>query len=310
MKKYGLLFALATVFLWGNASFIAPLQTTFFQEVNEATLYKKHYFHFLTSVCQENESCIYPTIQRLKSWKSVQENQFFQKAKQSYYQRVLLTDEELNSIQKYLFKIVASLPIQSSQFLSFLDLSQQRLSLFFYDSTTQTLHLIGSDLVSTGNMEKEKTITLGDDHYLKTPQGIFENLQGWRSKGEYNEDKQVMPYGKKGRFVFYFGRQKSIRYQIFNGDKSKIKNPQEAAIIHDYLQFALHAHESPLSLGEPHSHGCIRISNELNIFLDEFLILHANNIQNGRWKNPTAKKPQNFPKLPFTGKYLIIVDKI
>jgi hypothetical protein len=63
-------------------------------------------------------------------------------------------------------------------------------------------------------------------------------------------------------------------------------------------------------LGQPQSHGCIRISNELNLFLDEHLVLHANNIHNNQWKNPTAKAPKNFMLHPYFGKYLIIVDSI
>ncbi len=304
MKKLILLYLCLFSYLFSNESFVTQLQTTFFNEVNEKNLYKKHYSHFLYETCQNNEVCVNQTITRLKSWESVQNNPFLKKHQKKYYQQTKLNPQTFDRIEQYLLPIIHSKKTSSSEFFSFLDLSQQRLSVLFYDARTQELHHIGSDLVSTGNMEKEKEIKQGDDHYLKTPTGIYESLKGWRSSGEFIKEKNVMPYGKKERFVFYFGKQKSIRYRI-NGKKD-IKPD----IISDYLQFALHAHESSLSLGEPQSHGCIRISNELNLFLDEHLILHANNVQNGRWKNPTAKKPQNFPKIPFTGKYLIIVDTI
>ena len=304
MKKLILLYVCLFSYLFSNESFVTQLQTTFFNEVNEKNLYKKHYSHFLYETCQNNEMCINQTITRLKGWESVQNNPFLKHHQKEYYQQIELSVQTLHKIKEYLFTVIHSKKISTSQFLSFLDLSQQRLSVLFYDAHTQTLHHIGSDLVSTGNMEKEKEIKQGDDHYLKTPTGIFESLQGWRSSGEFIEEKNVMPYGQKERFVFYFGKQKSVRYRI-NGKKDT-----KPDTISDYLEFALHAHESTFKLGQPQSHGCIRISNELNLFLDEHLVLHANNIHNNQWKNPTAKAPKNFMLHPYFGKYLIIVDSI
>lgn len=305
MKKSILFYLVPFVnLLFANDISIPQLQSTFFKEVNEKNIYLKHYTNFLYETCQNNQVCINETITRLKSWESVQNNPFLKKYQKKYYKQTQVSPFTLEKIEQYLHEVIEAKQINTSQFLTFLDLSKQRLTVLFYDSHKEKFYYIGSDLVSTGNMEKEKTIKQGDDHFLKTPTGIFESLQGWRSSGELIEEKNIMPYGQKERFVFYFGKQKSIRYQIQESKKDKI------AIISDYLEFALHAHESPLNLGEPQSHGCIRISNELNLFLDEYLILHANNIKKGKWKNPTAKKPQNFPKIPYVGKYLIIVDTI
>lgn len=306
MKKLILLYLCLFSYLFSNDTLIHQLQTSFFTEVNEKNLYKKHYGNFLYETCKNNEVCITQTITRLKSWESVQNNPFLKKHQKKYYQQTQVTQQTFDKIEQYLLPVIHSKKISSSQFFSFLDLSQQRLSVLFYDAKAQEFHHIGSDLVSTGNMEKEKEIKQGDDHFLKTPTGVYESLKGWRSSGELIKEKNVMPYGKKERFVFYFGKQKSIRYRI----KEQKNAPLKSDIITDYLEFALHAHESTLSLGEPQSHGCIRISNELNLFLDEHLILHANNIEKGQWKNPTAKKPLHFPKIPFSGKYLIIVDTI
>lgn len=305
MKK-SILFCLVPLLnlLFANDVSITKLQTTFFKEVNEKNIYLKHYTNFLYETCKNNQVCINETITRLKSWESVQNNPYLKKHQKNYYEQTQVSPFTLEKMQHHLSQVIQAKKINTSQFLSFLDISKQRLSVLFYDSNKEKFYYIGSDLVSTGNMEKEKTIKQGDDHFLKTPTGVYESLQGWRSNGEIIEEKNIMPYGKKERFVFYFGKQKSIRYQI---QESKNTQPK---IISDYLEFALHAHESPFNLGDPQSHGCIRISNELNLFLDEHLVLHANNIKNGKWKNPTAKAPKSFPKTPYMGKYLIIVDTI
>jgi hypothetical protein len=311
MKHLIFLFLLCVYTLQANSNFIQTLQNNFFLQVNEPHIFKRYYHQFISKNCfHENISCIASTIKRLQSWQSVQNNHAFEKAYNKYLQEIQVSKEQKKRMKIYLHNIIKQKNITHSQFLTLIELQTQRLNIFFYDTNTQNLSLIGSDLISSGNMDKEKEITLGQDHYLKTPTGVFESLQGWRTNGKQNTDGITKPYGHKGRFVFYFGQQHSIRYNTFDKHKQKITNENDYTLIKDTLELALHAHESALSLGKPHSHGCVRVSNELNIFLDERLILHANNIHNKQWINKTAQAPKNFKKQPYFGKYLIIVDSI
>ena len=80
-----------------------------------------------------------------------------------------------------------------------------------------------------------------------------------------------MPYGEKKRLVFFFGEQKSIRYNTFKNGK-KIKYKKNYQLITDKLSFAIHTHISKKSFGVAASHGCIRMSHELNVFLDNNLV--------------------------------------
>ena len=120
-----------------------------------------------------------------------------------------------------------------------------------------------------------------------------------------------MPYGKKGRFVFYFGKQKSVRYNTFDVNGTKIIDPSKWKVISDELKFAIHAHKSTTSLGKAHSHGCIRMSNELNVFLDNNLVFfkHLYNEKKEwiyRYKQP-PKEPKNHE---LAGEYLLIIEEI
>jgi hypothetical protein len=311
MKRYFFLFFIFTPFLFSQDSFIQTLQKNFIQYVNEPHIYKRYYSNFINTQCtHEDTECLALVIQRLKAWQSVQNNHTFQKALNDYFKRITLSKKKQEKIKAYVQNIIEQKNITNSQFFTFIELDTQRLSTLFYDATHANISIIGTDLISSGNMQKEKDITLGQDHYLKTPTGIFESLQGWRTNGKLNDDGITKPYGHKGRFVFYFGQQHSIRYNTFDAHKQKITNENDYTLIKDTLELALHANESIFSLGKPHSHGCVRVSNELNIFLDERLILHANNIHNKQWINKTAQAPKNFKKQPYFGKYLIIVDSI
>lgn len=78
-----------------------------------------------------------------------------------------------------------------------MDLSKQLITVTLYDNDTHEIYLIGSDFVSSGDINKESETKAGEDHFLQTPTGIFENLKGWRSDGKYNEDKSVLAYGQK-----------------------------------------------------------------------------------------------------------------
>ena len=197
----------------------------------------------------------------------------------------------------------------SSQFIVLVDLSKQVLIVVLWDNKEKTFHPIGFDFVSTGNMSREAETTNGDSHYLKTPAGLFGIKSGWRSDGELLDDNVTMPYGKKDTFVFYFGEQKSIRYNTFDVNGKKITDPNKWQIISDKLKFAIHAHKSTTSLGKPHSHGCIRMSNELNLFLDNNLVFfkHLYN-EKKEWTHPYKKPPKEPKNHELAGEYMLVID--
>ncbi len=155
--------------------------------------------------------------------------------------------------------------LSSSQFLTLIDLSKQVLIVVLWDKEANDFYPIGFDFISSGNIKREKEVTNGDAHYFKTPAGFFNIKSGWRSDGKIYKDNITMPYGKKERFVFYFGEQKGLRYNTFDKNNTKIKDPKKWTLITDKLKFAMHAHTSTAPLGIPQSHGCIRMSNELNL---------------------------------------------
>lgn len=307
MKKVMTLLCLST---WLFGFSIETLQSKFYNNVIEKNIYKNHFQSFLQKECSiTDEFCIDKTIERLKTWESTQDNRFLQYRLNERSQEILLTPLQVQKIKSKIQTMVESKNITTSQYITFVNLQLQRLSVIFYEAQTKEVTIIGTDLISTGNMEKEKEVKWGEDHFLKTPSGVFKNLKGWRSNGEFNPVKKTLGYGQKDRFVFYFGRQPSVRYNTFDAHKNKIANPLDYKLIKDDLEFAMHSHESTKKMGQPHSHGCIRITHELNLFLDEELVLHANNLNNGRWTN-LSKAPKNYQEKSYTGQYLLVVDKI
>lgn len=197
----------------------------------------------------------------------------------------------------------------SSQFITLVDLSKQVLIVVLWDNKQNSFHYIGFDFVSTGDISREAEVTNGDSHYLKTPIGLFGIKSGWRSKGETLDDNVTLPYGTKGRFVFYFGEQKSVRYNTFNENGEKITDPDKWQLITDKLKFAIHAHKSSTSLGEPNSHGCIRMSDELNLFLDNNLVFFKHLLNEKKeWSHPYKKPPKEPKNHELAGEYMLVID--
>jgi len=159
-------------------------------------------------------------------------------------------------------------------------------------------------------MKREKEIMYGENHYLKTPTGIFKSKIGWRSEGKKSDDNVTLGYGKKDRFIFYFGKLDTIRYNTFDKNKQKIKDPKKWKLITDKLSFAVHAHQSSKSMGTPNSHGCVRMSDELNRFLDNNSVLHKNMYKNEKWLSKYSKEPRDSKYHNLSGEYLIIFDNI
>lgn len=285
------------------------LQEEFKQEVIELNAFKKRYGHFLNRACADKDlECYKRSIARLKSWESVQDDKQLKK---------LLSKKEsrLNYDENYWEKLVDKLKtkkikLNGSQFVSIIDLEKQMYIVTLWDEATQQFNYIGNDLISSGNIYRESEVKWGDDHYLKTPAGVFKSKYGWRSDGKLNEDQRTLGYGYKDRYIFYFGVQTSIRYHTFDENNNKIENPDEWKLIKDQLNFAVHSHKSSKPMGEPNSHGCIRMTDELNRFLDNNSILHKNMLQGNKWLHKYAKEPDNPKYLNYAGEYLIIFDEV
>jgi hypothetical protein len=200
--------------------------------------------------------------------------------------------------------------LSSSQFLTLVDLSKQVLIVVLWDNEIKDFYPIGFDFISTGNIQREKEVKKGENHYFKTPTGFFNIKSGWRSKGEINKDNITMPYGKKNSFVFYFGEQKSIRYNTFDENNTKITDSKKWKIITEKLKFAMHAHVSTAPLGLPQSHGCIRMRNELNAYLDNNLVFFKHLYDGKKWIHPYKKPPNNPTNHSLAGEFMLILDKI
>jgi hypothetical protein len=200
--------------------------------------------------------------------------------------------------------------LSSSQFLTLVDLSKQVLLVVLWDEDKKDFHPIGFDFISSGNINREKSVKAGEDHYLKTPTGFFDLKSGWRSDGKTNEDNVTFPYGEKDRFVFYFGEQSSLRYNTFDSNNTKVKNPKEYKLIKDKLKFAMHAHISNTPLGIPRSHGCIRMSNELNHYLDNNLVFFKKFYDGNKWTHPYKKPPTNPKNYNLAGEFILVVNSV
>jgi hypothetical protein len=116
---------------------------------------------------------------------------------------------------------------------------------------------IGRGFISTGNPKRK--------HFFITPTGIFRHsIQnfGYRAEGTENEFGW-RGLGRKSRRVWDFGWQETE--EIKQGSKQK-----------RIIRLLLHATDPDYGeprLGKPDSQGCVRISGDLNDFLDHFGIL-------------------------------------
>lgn len=182
-----------------------------------------------------------------------------------------------------------------SQYFVYVDRNPnaQFITVGFYDAERKQIEFLGTDLISSGNIEK------GGD-YFETPTGIFENLVdnfSYRALGTPNQDGW-RGLGAKDSRVWDFGDQKGFK---------KYKNGNTVS------QMRLLMHSTDPDKGEPRlgridSKGCVRISHGLNGFLDTYAILDRNYEQwvktkPDSWLLRKDRKPVSYP-----GKYLIIGD--
>jgi len=308
MIKHLLFFTLLISFSYSNIHNIKELQEQFHTDVIELNIFKKRFNSYINKACKDNLRCHRDTVKKLKSWESVQSD----KKLQYYFKK---KSEKLQFDEKYWKKIVHQLHsknilLDHSQFVSVIDLEKQLYIVTLWDNQSEKFYFIGKDLISSGDMQREKEVKSGEDHYLKTPSGIFRSGTGWRSDGKVSDDNVTLGYGKKDRYVFYFGKQQSIRYNTFDKNKQKIYDPKKWKLITDQLDFAIHAHSSSRSLGVPNSHGCIRMTDELNRFLDNNSILHKNMFEGKKWLHKYSKEPNEPKYYDFAGEYLIVFDTV
>ena len=79
---------------------------------------------------------------------------------------------------------------------------------------------------------------------------------------------------------------------MFDRKKQKINDPKKWKLLKDKVDFAIHSHNSENSkMGEALSHGCVRMTDQLNYFLDVNSILHKKFIKDNQWKKRFVKKP-------------------
>lgn len=308
MIKFIIVQLLLITFVLGDDLEIKKLQNEFIENVIELNVYKKRFSHFLYKNCKKDHHCIKEQIQRLKSWESVQADKTLKTLLKRKLSKTLYDKE-------YWEKILAKLKtkkisFEESQFVSIIDLENQYFIVALWDNQSQQYNYIGRDLISTGNIKREAEVVYGENHYLKTPAGVFETQLGWRSDGKKNEDNVTLGYGEKDRYVFYFGKHETIRYNTFDKNGNKIQKPDKWRLIRDKLDFALHSHKSSLPMGTPNSHGCVRTTDELNRFLDNNLVLHKNVLNGSQWKHKYAKAPEAPTYYNLAGKYLIVFDNI
>lgn len=104
------------------------------------------------------------------------------------------------------------------------------------------------------------------DHYI-TPIGVFRNsdeILGYRAEGTYNENK-IRGLGIRGMRVWDFGWQAA--YRGWGTDHSP-----------GHIRLEMHATDPDVlerRLGRPASQGCVRLSAEMNRFLDHHGIIDA-----------------------------------
>ena len=294
---------------WATSAHIRQLQELFYHKVIVDNIYKERFASFLKKNCQSDDTeCQKMILVKLQHDISIENDKKLQQLYEFRLERTLITHRYWENLERFL-QMKKKL-FTTSQFVTFIDLSKQHLLLLLWHEKHQSFYLIGSDLISSGNIEKEGSVINGEDHYLKTPAGVFSISSGWRSTGKRLANGITLPYGQKDRFVYYFGKQKSKRYQTLDDFGVKYKDPKKWTLIEDELAFAIHAHKSETYFGKPFSHGCVRMSNELNLFMDNNLVLHKKVLDGTKWISRSANPPKSPKNYDFAGEYLIIVDHL
>lgn len=147
-----------------------------------------------------------------------------------------------------------------SQYFVYVDRNPARQLIFLgvYDAASDKVELLGGDLVSTGLLRR------GQDSFL-TPTGVFEHLPenfGYRAQGTRNQHGW-RGLGGKGSRVWDFGFQQSPREFRQGVYESQMR----------LLMHATDPDQGEPRLGGMDSKGCVRVSANMNRFLDRRSIL-------------------------------------
>ncbi|VAY87348.1 hypothetical protein MNB_ARC-1_207 [hydrothermal vent metagenome] len=308
---------LFTIPIFVNADIdIASLQNKFYNDVLKRNIYRERFNTYFNKHCANNDiQCYEKLILKIEQWETTKNDILFDKKikkidnlryiDEMYWDRIKL---KLRDDLYYL--------LYRTQFVSIVDLSKQLYILVIWNEEDEQFYFIGSDLIISGDKKREIEVQLGEDHYFDSPVGVFKLKSGWRSSGKYKHNGTSktnvlnLPYGEENRYVFYFGEQYSTRYNTFDNNGSKITNKDDWKVITDKLNFAMHANKSFLPFGKKGSHGCIRMSNELNLFLDNNSVFHKKEYLDNKWISKYSKPPQMANYIEYAGEYLIIFDKI
>lgn len=199
--------------------------------------------------------------------------------------------------QDYYYKIfqdalrrLLAVDINENQYFLYVDRNPERQLIFvcFFGKENKKIIEIGRDKISTGNPQRK-----GD--YFFTPTGIFRNTvenPNYRALGTKNE-QGWRGLGEKGSRVWDFGWQRS--YKIVNNKKIFID-----------IRLLMHATDPDFGeqrLGEPDSKGCLRISGNLNKFLDHFGIIDRDYEKLNHWLLKKDREP-----VFYQGEYLLVGD--
>lgn len=163
--------------------------------------------------------------------------------------------------------------------------------LIFIRTPQETWHWVGASPVSTGRV--------GIFNHFRTPLGVFPHSPknpDFRAEGTLNKN-HIRGYGLRGMRVFDFGWVVAKRGWEPGGTSK--------------MRLQMHATDPRIlepRLGKVGSKGCIRISTQLNTFLDRHGILDAKYYQalaKGKhmWILPEDRIPTSLP-----GRYLVIID--
>ena len=182
-----------------------------------------------------------------------------------------------------------------SQYFVYVDRnpSAQFVTVGFYDQVENRIEFLGTDLVSSGNVEK------GGD-YFETPTGVFENLVenfSYRAMGTPNQDGW-RGLGAKDSRVWDFGDQKSVKKYKEGNTISQMR----------LLMHSTDPDKGEQRLGRIDSKGCVRISQGLNRFLDAYAILDQNYEEWAKSKPDSWLLKKDRHPVAYPGRYLIIGD--
>jgi len=182
-----------------------------------------------------------------------------------------------------------------SQYFVYVDRNPDRQLIFlgYYDATAARAELVGGDLVSTGLLRR------GQDSFL-TPTGVFEHLPdnfGFRAQGTKNR-QGWRGFGSKGSRVWDFGFQQSPREFRQGVYESQMR----------LLMHATDPDQGEPRLGRMDSKGCVRVSSDMNRFLDRRSILDRH------YERLAAEKPDMWllapDRIPVSapGSFLVVGD--